>query len=787
MAFDTRRGLLPLVLSCYLLSFSIPILAGDATGTASVSSYHDYWECDGDPLLKTAQCQKRGFVLVPQNLHEDIEYLDMSFNNLTYLSSTSFARYPLITYLNLAHNDIRAIDSTAFYPFINLSYLLLNFNVHIVLPDTGLFRLARNLNLNLSNTHLKRLPSDALQWTTRFGGKDPVPYSIELSNNELSFINISVCGTIRYASFDRNQIEDLTVESFNFVCHATALFLAGNPIKSVDPKVIASLHVRRLHLGDYPLNSEVMRNVFIGVAHSEIEYLSVENASLNALPKDFFDPLLDKYLSVLDLTDNYVYPIVFSNLTKIDELILYGNRIDIIEPNLFDGMEKIKVLYFNNNRIRHINPRNHTWNIGVLELHLQINLLTVISQSAFLGLENLTFIDLSYNKLLVFEQTAFTDLRRIQTIHVRYCSIFRWQLESSTLRSLTLKNTRIHLKPSESFKQSLFLEHLDLSSTDLGTLNVWDATMNISLFDGLFNLTTLDLSRNHLLGREGALTTGVFRQLSALQQLYLHDCDVTTLNPNVFKGLGQVTIINLDDNNLAYLEDSIFLNNPKLTSIALSCNNLTHLKLSTFQPIISSLSSLDLSMNPIVCNCDLKWLPSLLNGQFMLINADYTICSEGSLDPARARPLLQFDPDELCERSIVLFYSLPLASMCLIEIYSIQILLVKNKIFLLKLAALGYREVRDARDHIDFEFDLNFIFYDDDEEWIREHLRAALADQLPQFHRNVFGDGDLVVGMHYLDSVDYVVSHSYKTIILLSRAAVHDRWFMLKLRTAPCK
>eukprot|EP00057_Strongylocentrotus_purpuratus_P028264 XP_011682738.1 PREDICTED: toll-like receptor 3 [Strongylocentrotus purpuratus] len=523
---------------------------------------------------------------------------------------------------------------------------------------------------------------------------------------------------------------------------------------------------------------------------------------------------MDSSLSVLDLSDNHVYmlyPLVFSNLTKLDQLNFSNSRIDSIEPNFFDGMGEIKVLNFNHNHIRHINPRNQTWNIGVLELHLSTNRLTVIYQSAFLGLENLTFIDLRFNNLLVFELTDSTDLRRIQTIDLSLCRISRLQLESLTLKSLNLGHTRIPLKPSKSFKHLPFLEHLDLSSTGLGKLNVWDATVNISLFDELFNLTTLDLRNNHLLGREGAFTAGVFRQLSALQELNLQDCDVATVNPNVFKGLGslqklnlagnrikrlpysafngleQVTIINLDTNNVAYLEDRIFLNNPKLTSISLASNNLTHLKLSTFQPIISSLSSLDLSMNPIVCNCDLKWLPSFLHRQLMLTNADETICSESSLDPLRAKPLLQFDPDELCKRSIVLFYSLPLATICLIVIIVLvhhYRWKVKYKIFLLKLAALGYNELRDARDHSDFEFDLNIIFYDDDEEWIREHLRPALKAQLPQFQRNVFGDEDLVVGMHYLDSVDYVVSHSYKTIILLSRAAVHDRWFMLKLRTA---
>ncbi|XP_030834526.1 toll-like receptor 4 [Strongylocentrotus purpuratus] len=142
---------------------------------------------------------------------------------------------------------------------------------------------------------------------------------------------------------------------------------------------------------------------------------------------------------------------------------------------------------------------------------------------------------------------------------------------------------------------------------------------------------------------------------------------------------------------------------------------------------------------------------------------------------------------ELCSLSFPLVCLLPLAVISLVVIvvlvyhYRWQL---RHRLFLLRLAAIGYKEIQDAREHDDYEFDLNIIFYDDDEEWVREHLRLAIRDRLPQYQRNVFGDEDLVLGMHYLESVDYVVRGSYKTVVLLSRAAVGDRWFMLKFRTA---
>ena len=321
----------------------------------------------------------------------------------------------------------------------------------------------------------------------------------------------------------------------------------------------------------------------------------------------------------------------------------------------------------------------------------------------------------------------------------------------------------------------------------------------------------MDLSNNPLLSFISDLPPGIFQQLSVLQELNLDYCDIKNLHPLVFSGLeslqklslegnnihhihddvlsglDQIQNINFEGNRIAYLEELMFSNNWKLTNLSLADNRLTRLNQSTFKPIFSSISSLDLSMNPIDCNCDLKWLIDWLNELISLKNKDETICSSASLKPLREKPLLEFDPNELCIINNGIFSLIPLVSISLV---AISVLLyhyrwqLRYKLFLLKLAVLGYKEMRDVRDHNDYEFDVNIIFYDDDEEWIREQLRPALKERLPQFQRNVFGDQDLVLGMHYLESVDYVVSHSYKTIVVLSRAAVHDHWFILKFRTA---
>ena len=104
--------------------------------------------------------------------------------------------------------------------------------------------------------------------------------------------------------------------------------------------------------------------------------------------------------------------------------------------------------------------------------------------------------------------------------------------------------------------------------------------------------------------------------------------------------------------------------------------------------------------------------------------------------------------------------------------------------FLLRLAILGYGEIEDARDHSHFKYDLNIMFTAADEIWASQFLVREFKVQCPEYQRIVFGDNDLPFGEFYLNAILYVIEHSYKTILLLSKVAIHDEEFMMKLRIA---
>nr|XP_054761045.1 toll-like receptor 4 [Lytechinus pictus] len=311
------------------------------------------------------------------------------------------------------------------------------------------------------------------------------------------------------------------------------------------------------------------------------------------------------------------------------------------------------------------------------------------------------------------------------------------------------------------------------------------AQLKHDLFRSLPRLQNLTIRSSSI----SSIHSKAFTGLEYLKYLDLSENDITKLPHDSLKVLWKLETVDLSGNSLVYLDGDVFSNNPNLARLILSGNQLTFLNQSTFDPIISSLLGIDISQSQIACDCELSWLVRwvISTPTVKLLQKDKTICGIASLEPLRDKPFLDFNPTELCGFNV---YIVCLPSIAVISLIATIILVyhfrwqLRRWLFLLKLAALGYMEVRDPRDHDDYEYDLNVILHEDDEAWVREHLRVVIEERLPHFQRKVYGDADLVAGIYYLEAVDYAVTRSYKTVVVLSRAAINDLWFMLKFRTA---
>ena len=378
------------------------------------------------------------------------------------------------------------------------------------------------------------------------------------------------------------------------------------------------------------------------------------------------------------------------------------------------------------------------------------------------------------------------------------------------------------------FQESKIIEHLKIVK---GALSLRDIDKQFELMGQLVNISTLDLNSNAIY----EIPSGLFRSIPSLQSLYLnsnglsaiysdtftglvyltmlnlednsitsiahdflHDMkmltnlqlssnDLSSINDNVFSDTKMLTTLTLSDNDLSWLNENLFANTKVLATLTLADNRFVGFNRTTFIPIYSSLKSIDMSGNVLVCNCESKWIVEKLGGS--LINKDQTICSTtgDTLEPLRGKPIEKFKPSDYCGLNVTLISSLVSTGLAVLGILVICFhhrWLLKYKFFLLKLAILGYREIQDNHDREDFEYDINVMFMDDDKDFAETIFMPALRERLPHHERIAFGDQNLLLGMHYLDAVYRNVEKSFKTILLISRAALQDHIFMTKFRIA---
>ena len=104
--------------------------------------------------------------------------------------------------------------------------------------------------------------------------------------------------------------------------------------------------------------------------------------------------------------------------------------------------------------------------------------------------------------------------------------------------------------------------------------------------------------------------------------------------------------------------------------------------------------------------------------------------------------------------------------------------------FHIKLFIVGFYELEDGREHLDYDYDIDIIFPDRDEAWAKQEFLGALTEHAPQFDREriVCGEDDLPLGGVRMDAIDYVIENSFKIIVIVSNASVNDAHFLTQLQ-----
>ena len=792
-------------------SYALPTSAVKTDLSLFSSNHDNSHACVWDPEGRSADCARRKLTDVPQNLFANTQRLNLSENQITLLQNTSFQTYLQLVELDLEKNHIYSIEIGTFFSLVYMEKLSLRENPLFNVTGNIFQWMCEMRSLNLQHTRLSsfstgiknrapKLQFDDMEFSAHYTDKISTPIEDEVNEIDLSFNNIS----------------SLTAENIEIYseCIPISLKLFQNPFGRIDPDAIASLHATAVHFGWNKLSFDMIRNITLGVSRSDvIKNLSLKYANITIIPPDLFDLLRNKSLSKLSLQGNNLLlnQSIFAALTHVSTLDISYCSLETIDPQYFDGMVGLRELLADNNDINYFNPSATTWKINLHRMELGLECCEIITQDAFRGLQHLKklflhsiakflympfVIHLNISKLEEFTLLAGAykiDLT-LNTPNLKEFSFFSidqsaYRLNTTELFTVaeSIEKVNIHAglqiydikdKAQSAFSEKYKLKFLDLSSNSFNNLPS-------AVFKNLFSLKRLHISRNLI----ETIEPNAFIGLNSLETLDLKENKIISLPFDILMHMKCLINLHLDSNTLSYLEKDLFISTPNLTTLTLPHNQFVGFNSSTFEPLRPSLKSLDIMGNVLVCNCELSWFikyfgESLLHGKQTLCSSTYD-----TLEPLRGKPITTFQYKKYCGLDVHLVLWISAAAFAVFALSMTAIIsyyhrLLRYKLFLLKLAVLGYREIQDDREQREFEYDINVMFLDCDKEWAVRYLRPELGKRLPNYDRIAFGDDDLTLGMYYFDAVYENVEKSYKTILLLSRAAVQDHIFMTKFRIA---
>jgi len=352
---------------------------------------------------------------------------------------------------------------------------------------------------------------------------------------------------------------------------------------------------------------------------------------LDTIPMD-----LDLAITSLELPHNNIkYVGNMEAYTRLETLDLSYNSINDIKLHCFRYSSSIAVLSFRSNSLGSLDETDLTGLSGLVDLDLSQNSISQISDRAFQHQTNLQTLNLTNNRVISLDTGIFTTVQRtLRNLYLAHNLLSRVPREVLTglqvLDKLVLSNNNIRKVNSGEFSglrgrlSELRLENCGLSEVGpvafqgISSLRLLDLRNNLldkvpnRAFTNLPLLETLFIGRNRIrtLGRGDLLS------LKQLKQLHLDGCDNVdkfTLEPGVFGANTDLIYISVKCPVLEISPEVSLTHLSQLSSLTLSSCGLSFLP--EYLVTYLSLDLLDISSNPLVCDCRLRFLLDVLRSR----------------------------------------------------------------------------------------------------------------------------------------------------------------------------
>ncbi|GAB6022859.1 defense response [Chamberlinius hualienensis] len=330
----------------------------------------------------------------------------------------------------------------------------------------------------------------------------------------------------------------------------------------------------------------------------------------------------------LNISDGSVY---YINKT-VRYLDLSGNEISNFPNGFFCGLSSLRSLYLGQlafNDTRNLGFSSSDMCSGYIDCHLDVlNLIdlgrndfsvvrsgsfcglnnlkelnmvwcniSVIERSSFASLRNLSKLNLSRNRLAILPNDVFSELTNLRLVNMSYNRLDQIPVNlfanSTQLKTLLMTNNKLSRLPEGIFLNQTYYKSLTSANTSL--------TFNDSVFYGLWNLETLNVSGNYIRNipvsfisslnslkslsiasnKLQFLPDDLFNNKTSLIRLELQNNKIR-FGKNIFKGCRKLQVLNLANNQLGEIPNGALRYSYKLITLVLSDNNISTLDKNLF-------------------------------------------------------------------------------------------------------------------------------------------------------------------------------------------------------------
>ncbi|XP_059616261.1 chaoptin [Phlebotomus argentipes] len=580
-----------------------------------------------------------------------LQFVNLASNNIRHLERHCFHNLPFLTYIDLSYNNLRNVTEAAFAFLPNLLALDLMFN-SLTSFSLKAFRHVSNsstpMRLNISHNEVTLFEGELSSYlyvhtldASHNFLTDPGVFhnlgqslrKLHLQNNNISFLTNHAFGDLDVLdclNLSSNNISTLRRRSFQGLMNLQELDLSDNRIEQLQFEQFGFLKkLRVLNLKGNRLKS-LPRDAFV---NTRIEFLDMSENFLGLWPANTFSDIGFTLRSIrLDGNQvEYLDATMFSNTNFLLELRLAHNRITVLPDNTFSHLPNLTTLDIS------FNPLVST-NFKELLLHLpSLRRLSLRSTGLYtlppmVAQSRLTELDISQNHIQ--DMSSLRDAPQLRVLHVAYNKIVNLthfgKYVPQRLRVLDLSGNPIRKVSVHDFAQIRFLDELSIEGVKLP----------VDAFSLMRNLRVLRATSQYHLGEIISRTRTIRELYVTVLEEHIHErlferainatkinlLDVRgprakTISPNAFNGFArsQDLTIRLRNTLINDLPPGLFyaLKYVPRLKIDISNNLLATLSPDTFYPNASAwdavgtrsiIGGLDVSGNPLQCDCGLVWL-----------------------------------------------------------------------------------------------------------------------------------------------------------------------------------